>query len=245
MSASMFAASRSRVVTDCPEKQVGPKEAETLADGAVRTRRVPRPPMAELRGLDDNALLEWVLEGSEPGFRVFLERFRGLIVSCASKTSQRSGMRLGADELMDVLGEVSLNLVANDRRRLRLYQEGRGSSVATWVGVITTSTTLDYLRRARRHPVTPMTEEELDQLASPKAGPDEALAEREERALVDRVLTQLSRRDQRFVELYFGSGESPERIASSMGISLSTVYSKKAKIKARLGELVLAELNRT
>ena len=238
MSASMLA----RDAEDCAESPRGPQDAETLAEGAVRTRRISRPRVEQLRALDDNALLEWVLEGSEPGFRVFLERFRGLIVSCAAKTGQRSGMKLSADELMDVLGEVSLNLVTNDRRRLRLYQQGRGSSVATWVGVITTSTTLDFLRRVRRHPTTAMTEEELDQLASPRQGPEDARAEREQRSLVDRVLTQLSRRDQKFVELYFASGESPEQIADTMGISLSTVYSKKAKIKARLGALVLAEL---
>mgnify|MGYP002664360506 CR=1 FL=1 len=52
--------------------------------------------------------------------------------------------------------------------------------------------------------------------------------------VVDAALAGLSRRDQRFVELYFAEARSPESIADEMGVSVATVYSKKAKIKMRL-----------
>ncbi|MCA9551830.1 MAG: sigma-70 family RNA polymerase sigma factor, partial [Myxococcales bacterium] len=47
-------------------------------------------------------------------------------------------------------------------------------------------------------------------------------------------------RDRHSSELYYGEGLEPEEIASRMRISVSTVYSKKAKIKTRLRALANA-----
>jgi RNA polymerase sigma-70 factor (ECF subfamily) len=48
------------------------------------------------------------------------------------------------------------------------------------------------------------------------------------------MMRQLSARDQEFVELYFQEALPPEEVSRRMGISIATVYSKKAKIQARL-----------
>ena len=52
---------------------------------------------------------------------------------------------------------------------------------------------------------------------------------------------KLSAKDQAFVRLYFGEGMAPEKIATELGISVKTVYSKKHKIGAKL-EALLKEL---
>lgn len=199
----------------------------------------PRPPR-RMADLNDSELLAEVLSGSEAGWGVFFRRFRGLILSCALKTAARSGVQLGADDLMDVLGDVSLNLVAHDYRRLRLYRPDGGCSVATWIGVIATSTAKDFLRRARRYRLEPTADAELDRVPCPSEGPEQLLADRQRRSFVDDALAQLSKRDQRFVYLYFAEALSPEAIAEQMGVSVATVYSKKAKIKTRLSGMAEA-----
>ncbi len=223
-----------------PVRTATPAPRAPLAGAAVvRTRRVPRAQSnAEVKQLDDAALLQWVIAGDETGTRAFLERFRGLIARTAQLAAERSGVRLSADELRDVMGEVSLNLVANDCRRLRLYDATRGSSVSTWVGVIAVSTTRDFMRRARRRPATPTPEEELDRVASPAPSPEAVVLDREHRAIAQRALASLSARDREFVELYFGAALAPEAVADRLGVSVATVYSKKAKITARLEALV-------
>jgi RNA polymerase sigma-70 factor (ECF subfamily) len=218
-----------------------PRPALTPAQ-AVRTRRIPKARTADVRALDDAALLAWVIDGDEAGTRAFLERFRGLIVRTAQVTAERVGVRLGTDELRDVVGEVSLNLIAHDRRRLRLYDASRGSSVSTWIGVIVVSTTRDYLRRARRRPATPTPEEELDRVASPAPSPEAVILDKQRRQLAQQALAQLSPRDREFVELYFGAALTPEGVAEALGVSVATVYSKKAKITARLEALVQAQV---
>jgi RNA polymerase sigma-70 factor (ECF subfamily) len=203
---------------------------------AVRTRA----PKKRFDEMNDVELLAHVIEGHDRAWNVFFKRFRSLILSCALKAAARAGSPLGADDLMDVLGDVTLNMIAHDFRRLRLYRIDGGCSVATWVGVIATSTTRDFLRRARRHRLEPTAEAELEQFPSPEHGPEDALVDRQRRTFVDRALAQLSRRDQRFVQLYFQEAMPPEEIASQMGVSVSTVYSKKAKIKSRLMGLAAA-----
>lgn len=200
----------------------------------------PRATLADYRAMSDAELLTHVLSGEEAAWSVFFRRFRGLILSCALKVAARHGVRLGSDDLMDVLGDVSLNLVARDYRRLRMYRVDGGSSVATWIGVIATSTAKDFLRRGRRYRHDPTAEAELDRVPCPSIGAEDQLHDRERRAFVDTALSSLSPRDQRFVELYFADAKSPEDIAGELGVSVATVYSKKAKIKTRLSELALA-----
>lgn len=205
-----------------------PIAAPAKTDNVVALRR---PSFDEM---EDVELLSYVVRGDDAAWNIFFRRFRGLILSCAIKVSTRSGYRLGPDDLMDVLGDACLNLVAHDYRRLRLYRVNGGCSVASWVGVIATSTTRDFLRRARRHRLEPIADAELDRHASPTSGPEDVLIDRQRRSFVDQAMHKLSARDRRFVELYFGEARSPEAIAEVMGVSLSTVYSKKAKIKNRL-----------
>lgn len=190
--------------------------------------------------LNDLGLLTRVIAGDELAFEVFHQRFRGLMVACISRVAVRSGVRLKAEDLNDVLAEVSLNLVAHDYRRLRLYRTDGGCSVSSWIGVIASSTAHDHLRKARRHRLDPMLDAELERVAPSVEGPDSEMIDREQRSFVDQALSGFSSRDRRFVELYFLDAMDPEAIAVQMGVSVSTVYSKKAKIKTRLRSLARA-----
>ncbi len=187
-----------------------------------------------LAGLSDLELLSHVMEGEGRAWRVFHRRFHGLIYSCAVKASTESGLYLDGEEISDIVQEVNLRMVDRDFRRLRMYSTDAGTSVATWVGVIAFSTTKDCVRRLRRQRAEVMTETELDRMISEEAGPDEWLEDREQKAFVDARLQQLSERDQEFVRLYFMEARPAEEVAELMGISVSTVYSKKAKIASRL-----------
>ncbi|CAN0546641.1 unnamed protein product, partial [Laminaria digitata] len=65
----------------------------------------------------DLQLLKRVCSGDHEAFEAFYNRFRNLIVACTSRVCHRSGVRLQADDLADLLSEVTLNMVANDYRR--------------------------------------------------------------------------------------------------------------------------------
>lgn len=216
---------------------------EARARGRTDTPARPAPRRARkaaLEGLEDLPLLRKVITGDDLAWTVFYARFRNLMIACISRVCLRSGVRLQADDMGDVLGDVCMNMVAHDFRRLRLYKVDGGCSVSSWIGVIATSTAHDYLRRERRRRLDPMLDSDLERVAPPVDGPDCTLVDRQQRAFVDRALAKFSARDKRFVELYFLEALEPEAIAEEMGVSVSTVYSKKAKIKSRLKKMAKA-----
>lgn len=213
---------------------------ESWATRSLTSSAAKRAHRAELDALEDLELLEQVLAGDALAWGSFYDRFRNLMVACISRVGLRSGVRLQSEDLMDVLSDTCMNMVAGDFRRLRLYRTDGGCSVSSWVGVIATSTAHDHLRRERRRRVETMLESDLEKVAPAVDGPDVELIDRQQRAFVDVALAGLSKRDRRFAELYFGEARSPEEIAEEMGVSVSTVYSKKAKIKTRLASMAKA-----
>jgi RNA polymerase sigma-70 factor (ECF subfamily) len=198
----------------------------------------PKRTRAQLAQLDDAALLGEVLAaGGGAPFEVLFTRFRSLMLACIVRTARAQGRRLGDADAHDVLGDVSVALLAHDLRKLRQYRPERGTTVATWIGLVATSTCRDALRKHRRARLELTDGLELERLPSAAPAPDAALADAESRRVVEAMLAQFSERDRAFVMLYFAEALAPEAVAEEMGISVATVYSKKAKIKARLTSL--------
>jgi RNA polymerase sigma-70 factor (ECF subfamily) len=219
-------------------RPTGGSTARVAAPAAV-ARPTPAAPVSSA-ALDDLALLQRVLAKDEKAFETFYNRFRNLMVACVVRVCQRSGVRLQNDDMADLIAEVTLNMVAHDYRRLRLYRTDGGCSVSSWVGVIASSTAHDFLRRERRRRLDPTLDVELERLTDPVDGPDVELIDRQQRHFVDQALASFSERDRDFVDLYFVRALEPEVIAEQMQVSVSTVYSKKAKIKTRLRALARA-----
>jgi RNA polymerase sigma-70 factor, ECF subfamily len=209
-------------------------EKRSTASRSAASRRARK---SAFDAATDVELLDAVCRGDEVAWESFYDRFRNLMVACVTRVCLRAGIKLQADDLMDILGDTCMNMVAGNFRRLRLYRTDGGCSVSSWIGVIATSTAHDFLRRERRRRIDPTLEADLERLAPLVDGPDAALIDRQQRAFVDIALSGLSKRDRKFAELYFGEAKSPEDIAKEMGVSVSTVYSKKAKIKTRLRSL--------
>ena len=79
---------------------------------------------------------------------------------------------------------------------------------------------------------------EAEELASDTPDAVELTLNRERAARVSCVLSDFTRKDREFVDLYFGEGLEPDEVAQRLGISVKTVYSKKHKIQRRLASLL-------
>jgi RNA polymerase sigma-70 factor (ECF subfamily) len=137
----------------------------------------------------------------------------------------------------EIYARFCFELLANDMKKLRYYDAARGSRLSTWLGLLATNATYDYLRRLRRDRFNEAMPER-DVFAANTPSPLEVVSVAEQAKVASRILAELSERDREFVELYFADGLDPEEIAVRMGINLKTVYTKKHKITARLEALV-------
>ncbi len=206
-----------------------------------RPQPAPRPeaPAPTRVPDDDTALLEGMLADDEDAWREFNTRYSRLIYRCITRVTARFSAVVGPDDVREIYGMVCMGLLANDKRKLRSFEPGRGNKLGSWIGMLAIHTAYDFLRGIKREPKRGcLTEAEA--LSSELPDPYEVCVMRQRAGIVTSLLDRFSDKDRQFITLYYGEGLEPEQIAERMSISVKTVYSKKHKIRSRL-ETLLAE----
>jgi len=188
------------------------------------------------RSLSDTDLLQAVFTKDQAAWRELLRRFRSLIFRCITKVAGKYDAVLSNEDVNEIFGDVCINLLRDDMRKLRVYDPARGSKLGSWLGLLAINTAYDYLRATSRRPLLDKLDGAQDR---PAAGPSalDALLDKERWDYLNSLMCDFSDRDRRFVELYYGQGMLPEEVAAAMHISVKTVYSKKNKLRTKLEAL--------
>jgi len=188
----------------------------------------------------DSELVTGLLAGAPECWRELNTRHARLLHGCIAKVVLRFPSLVSMDDVPEIYGLFCLNLLSNDMHRLRTFDPSRGMRLSSWLGLLAVHTAYDYLRSQRRQP-RGVRLEELPELAMEHGDADDHCERLRQSQQLGALLRGLSQRDQEFMQLYFGQGLAPEVVASRMGISVKTVYTKRYKIQARLGELLRQE----
>jgi RNA polymerase sigma-70 factor, ECF subfamily len=181
-----------------------------------------------VRGLVDNDPDAW---------RALGLRYGRLIQSCIGRVTARFSSVVRPDDGAEIYSMLCVQLLANDRSKLRSFAPERGCKLGTWLGMLATHTAYDFLRSIRKIPRNAGISE-AEELAGEAPDPADVTLERERMRHMDSVLSAFTPKDREFVTLYFGEGLEPDEVARRMGISVKTVYSKKHKIQRRLESLL-------
>jgi RNA polymerase sigma-70 factor (ECF subfamily) len=187
---------------------------------------------------EDDAVLVSALIADDPrAWREFNTRFSRLVLSTISRVTARFSGVVSQEDLREIYATFCVQLLANDKIKLRSFDPERGNKLSTWLGLLASHTAYDFLRGARREPRRAALSEAED-LSSTLPDPCESALMRERAALVGQLLSNFTDKDRAFIQLYFGEGLAPECVAERLHISVKTVYSKKHKIQARLQALL-------
>ena len=208
------------------------REVEPL----VRPSPAPVAPTNE-----DAALVAALIAGDERAWRVFHDRHSPTMLEAITGVRNRFPHIIGPDDVRDIYSELCLQLLGNDKRRLRQFDPTRGTPLRAWLGVLARHAAFDFLRLRRRQPTVRWKGEETLQLDTLGSDAPDALSvccTRERVRIFAALVDELSARDREFVELYFYEGLDPEQTAERLGICVGTVYSKKHKIRARIESLL-------
>jgi RNA polymerase sigma-70 factor, ECF subfamily len=185
----------------------------------------------------DVDLVKGLVSNDASAWQALTLRYGRLIQSCIHRVIARFPGMVRADDAAEVSSILYVQLLANDRHKLRSFAPERGCKLGTWLGMLATHSAYDYLRSVRKLPrAVELTEAE--DLASDTPDPVELTLRGERAARVADVLAEFTHKDREFVDLYFGEGLDPDEVARRMGISVKTVYSKKHKIQRRLAGLL-------
>lgn len=197
---------------------------------------VPTPSMISTAE-DELRLVRGLIAGQKHSWREFNHRYSRMLEACIARVTFRFPGLVGPEDVREIYALFCLNLLANDRHRLRSFNPDKGMRLSSWFGLIAVHTAYDYLRSARRQPSGPCVDDLID-LAAQVPDTSEGCERREQARYLARLVAELSERDREFMTLYFGEGLSPEEVAAKMGISIKTVYTKKHKIRSKLETLI-------
>jgi RNA polymerase sigma-70 factor (ECF subfamily) len=170
-------------------------------------------------------------------WREFNTRFSRLVLSTISRVTARFSSVVSQEDMREIYATFCVQLLANDKLKLRSFDPERGNKLSTWLGLLASHTAYDFLRGARREPRRAQLSE-AEELSSSLPDPCESALMSERALLVSRLLAHFSDKDRAFIQLYFGEGLAPECVAERLNISVKTVYSKKHKIQTRLHALL-------
>ena len=203
-----------------------------------------RPPVAAAMTLmqgspatDDSSLVRALIADDPRAWREFNTRFSRLVLSTINRVTARFSGVVSPEDLREIYATFCVQLLANDKLKLRSFDPERGNKLSTWLGMLASHTAYDFLRGARREPRRAQMSEAED-LSSTLPDPCESALLRERAVLVSQLLAHFSDKDRAFIQLYFGEGLAAESVAERLNISIKTVYSKKHKIQARLQTLL-------
>lgn len=109
---------------------------------------------------DDVELVRQLIDGEAAAWSQFVARFSSAIYGSVLNTLRKTGFN--PDDSVDVAQDVFVRLCKDNYHLLRQFDPQR-ASLKTWLGVVSSSTTIDYLRRNRRQgvPIDDVPEEVL------------------------------------------------------------------------------------
>jgi len=183
-------------------------------------------------------LLAGMIADDARAWREFNERYSRLIYRCITRVTARFSAVVGPDDVREIYAMLCVQLLANDKRKLRSFEPGRGNKLGSWIGMLAIHSAYDYLRSLKREPKRGALSE-AEGLSSELPDPHDVCVLRQQVGIVSEILADFSDKDREFITLYYGEGLEPEEIGLRMGISVKTVYSKKHKIRSRLEALLV------
>ena len=201
---------------------------------------IDTPPDVELHDSpEEYGLIARLVADDDTAWREFDARFSRLIYRCITRVTARFSAVVGPDDVREIRAMLYLQLLANDKRKLRSFEPGRGNRLGSWIGMLAIHTAYDYLRGLRRD-LKRACLAEAEGLSTDVSDPYDDCLMQERAQIVGSMFSAFSDKDREFIALYYGEGLQPEQVAERMEISIKTVYSKKHKIRSRL-EALLAE----
>jgi RNA polymerase sigma factor (sigma-70 family) len=186
---------------------------------------------------EDQRLLAACLTGDREAVAVFVRRFSGLVYYAVRYVLTSKGISFSTDDLEDLHNAVFLYLLEDNGKKLSQYQGKNGCSLASWLRVVTVRRVLNHMRDHHVQSTVPQKEVFLEDLPDPDwedLGPIALMEQAERMRFLRDAIQLLPPRDRLCIKLYFEDGLSLESIASTLNISVQTVYTLKYRAVQRL-----------
>lgn len=176
--------------------------------------------------ITEDELLKGCISNDKGKWDLFVKKYSKLIYHTIYKTLRVNDKPTPPDDVNDLFQEVFASLCADNCKKLRMFDPGKGcSSLASWLRMITVRMTIDHLRQNK--PVT-----SLDDLPTEPAhaGDQESIIDEESMNHLRGMVEELHAKDKLLVELSFMRELPPEEVAQILHISVGAFYTRQYRI---------------
>lgn len=191
---------------------------------------------------NERKLLSECISGSREAWDIFVRRYSKLVYHAISKTLNLYNAHCPQEDIEDLYNSLFLALIENNNKKLKQFEGKNDCTLSSWIRLITVRRTIDFLRGQK--PMASLDEEDEESRSlmgtipdrSPSA--DDQLELSESENLIQEAVEELPSSDKLFMELYYRKELSPEEIAGILNVSVSTVYSKKNRVREKLKKIL-------
>ena len=188
----------------------------------------------DAKRLTDRELLDACIQSCEKSWDVFVEKYTNLIYHTIRQVLNTYRIELRTQQKNDIHNNLLLFLINDDYKKLRQYDGRNSCSVSSWLRVVTSNFVLNVVKQQKTQILLNNATDsvfEIEGLSECREQqPDEGLLGKEHEDLFKEVICDLNANDMLFLELFYRKELSPKSIAGILGITINTVYSKKARI---------------
>lgn len=187
----------------------------------------------------EKELLKACFSGDRGAWERFVEEYSKLIYFSIHQTFKMRGLTASQDEAGELFNEIFLSLFDNDFAKLKSFKWKNDCSLATWLRVIASRKTIDYLKsKYRMSKMLDINSPEVNEQLKVESESEEVVLDGEREEIFERAISQLSPEEINFVNLCFIKEIEPEKIAQMLGITVSSVYSRKNRIREKIRRIV-------
>lgn len=174
-------------------------------------------------------LIAGCISGDKPTWDSFVQQYSKLVYHTVRRTLTLHHADQLNDVVEDLFQDCFIALLADDCRKLKQFRGDDGCTLASWLRVVASRLTVDFLRKQKKPAL-----EVSESLASDAPGAPEIMAELEQDALLARAIQSLPARDRMIIELTYHQALPPQEIAAILKISVGALYTQKSRILDRL-----------
>lgn len=181
----------------------------------------------------ESALIAGCVKGDKASWDAFVNQYSSLVYHTIRKTFTAYHAEPNSDLVDDLFQEFFLGIVRDDFKKLRQFRGDEGCSLASWLRVVTSRLTIDFLRKEKSLRV-----ETFNELAAKEGDRSDSLIEEAQIQNLSKALNDLTSKERIFIDLYYRRNLDPEEIARFLRVSVNAVYTQHSRLKAKLRELL-------
>ncbi len=194
----------------------------------------------------EKILLNQCLQGSSEAWRAFVRKYSPLVYYSIRKVLYSKRPEMSREAISDLHNEVFVALMDKNGHKLRQYKGTNGCSVSTWIRLIATRATIDYLRKQRD--ILSFSDEASKKEAEKKSiaskTPLQHMEEEEQKKILRELMDQLSAKEQLFLRLFYYDEVSPQQIAKIFNTTPNAVYSRGNYLREKLKQFLKKKLSK-